>query len=286
MDFDVLKINPYIRVALQSVLPAGGEIKRRVIFDYELLLVERGAFVLNYGGQDYPCGEGQFLLIRPGISHSFTGIQEDLTQPHIHFDMVYEEDSTRVPVSFKDLCDLSAQEQLMIRQDLFSAYTAIPYVSFSDKERAMELFYAVIRNNGESVFSRRSKMILLIDMLINDNFPDCFSMTENGFEVARQLKDYIDAGQGMAAQLNDFEKLFSYSKYYLEREFKRNYGISLMAYRNQFRMERAKKLLETRSVTAVSEALGFSSVYVFSRAFRKYYGICPAAVKKKKREKF
>ncbi len=286
MDFDVLKINPYVRVAFQSVLPAGGEIKRRIIFDYELLLVERGAFVLNYDGHDYPCHEGQFVLIRPGISHSFSEIQRDLSQPHIHFDMVYGDDSVRVPVSFKDLGDLTPQEQKMIRQDIFADYPAIPYVSFSDRDQATELFYAVIKSGGESALSRRSKLLKLIDMLINDNFPDCFSLAENGCAVVRQLKEYIDAGQGMAAQLNDFEKLFSYSKYYLEREFKRNYGISLMAYRNQVRMEKAKKYLETQSVTAVSEALGFSSVYVFSRAFRKHYGFCPTKVKKAEREKF
>ena len=286
MEFDVLKINPYIRVALQSVLPAGGEIKRRVIFDYELLLVERGAFVLNYDGRDYPCNEGQFVLIRPGISHSFSGICGDLSQPHIHFDMVYAADSVRVPVSFKDLVDLTPQEQIMIRQDIFADYPAIPYVAFSDKDQAKELFYGVIKGNGESALSRRSKLMKLIDMLIGDNFPDCFSPAENGYAVAQQLKGYIDAGQGMAAQLSDFEKLFSYSKYYLEREFKRSYGISLIAYRNQVRMEKAKKYLKTQSVTAVSEALGFSSVYVFSRAFRKHYGVCPTVDKKQNEKSF
>jgi AraC-like DNA-binding protein len=173
----------------------------------------------------------------------------------------------------------------MIRQDIFADYPAIPYVSFSDREKATELFYDVVKSGGASALSRRSKLLLLIDMLINDNFPDCFLLTENRCTVAQQLKEYIDAGQGMTAQLHDFEKLFSYSKYYLEREFKQCYGISLMAYRNQVRMEKAKKFLETRSVTEASEALGFSSVYVFSRAFRRYYGVCPTTIKHAEREK-
>lgn len=284
MDFDVLKINPYIRVAFQSVLSAGVEIKRRIIFDYELLLVERGAFVLNYDGCDYPCCEGQFVLIKPGISHSFTEIHNDLAQPHIHFDMVYADDSPHVPVSFKDYSNLTPQERKMIRQDIFSGYPTIPYISFSDRERAVELFYAVVRGSGESALSRKSKLLKLIDMLIVDNFPNFVSSEEKGCTVSQQMKQYIDAGQGMSAQLQDFEKQFSYSKYYLEREFKRNYGVSLMAYRNRVRMEKARKYLETQSVTVVSEALGFSSVYVFSRAFRKYYGVCPTAEKNRMRK--
>lgn len=280
MDFDIMKINPYIRVAFQSVLSAGGEINRRIIFDYELLLVESGSFVLNYDGRDYPCCKGQFVLIRPGISHSFTEIHNDLAQPHIHFDMVYADDSPHVPVSFKNYGDLTPQERKMIRQDIFSGYPTIPYISFSDTEQAVELFYAVVRGSGESALSRKSKLLKLIDMLIVDNFPDCLSTQSSSVDIARQLKDYIDAGQGMTAQLQDFEKQFSYSKYYLEREFKRNYGVSLMAYRNRVRMEKAQKALKAQSVTAVSEALGFSSVYVFSRAFRKYFGVCPTTVKR------
>ena len=281
MDFDLLKINPYIRVAFQSVLPAGGEIKRRIIFDYELLLVERGTFVLNYDGRDYPCIEGQFVLIRPGIPHSFSKIQSDLAQPHIHFDMVYTDDSPCVPVSFKDYCDLTPQERKMIRQDIFSGYPTIPYLSFSDREQATELFYAVVRGGGEPALTRKAKLLKLIDMLIRDNYPDCLSAQSSKFNIARQLKDFIDAGQGMSAQLQDFEKQFSYSKYYLERQFKENYGISLMAYRNQMRMRKARELLEREGVSTVSERLGFSSVYVFSRAFRQHYGVCPTKLKGK-----
>ena len=107
---DISLVNPYIRVAMNSVLPAGKEIKRRIIFDYELIYIADGKFLFNYNDIDYPCNKGQFIFIRPGIPHSFNGINADLLQPHIHFDMTHRQDSERVPISFKDRDELSEKE--------------------------------------------------------------------------------------------------------------------------------------------------------------------------------
>jgi len=74
------------------------------------------------------------------------------------------------------------------------------------------------------------------------------------------------------------EQYFNYSKYHLEREFTKAFGTSLIAYRNRVRMEHAACLLKEKAVTAVAEELGFSSVYVFSRAFKRHFGYPPSAV--------
>ena len=39
---DISSINPYIRVAMQSVLSKGKIIASRIIFDYELIYIEDG----------------------------------------------------------------------------------------------------------------------------------------------------------------------------------------------------------------------------------------------------
>lgn len=84
---DISKINPYIRIAMRSILRAGKVIKRRIIYDYELIYIDAGEFIFNYNGVDYLCQKGDFIFIRPNIPHSFSGIKRDLSQPHIHFDM-------------------------------------------------------------------------------------------------------------------------------------------------------------------------------------------------------
>ena len=282
MALDLYSVNPYLRVAMQSVLPAGAEIRRRIIFDYELIYLERGRLTFTCGDTDYSCSAGQFLFLRPGIPHAFHGITEDLSQPHLHFDLVYTPKSALTPVSFKDRPDLTPEECALIQPDLFAQYPTTPFVHFSDLQMVLPLFYRIVNRSSASPLEEKSNLLRLIDRLIADNFPDCASNEEPHHDVAQQVKDYIDAGQGLSSRLEDLEKLFSYSKFYLERQFQKHYGISLIAYRNNRRMELARKLLARQSVSVVAEELGFSSIYVFSRAFKQRFGRSPSSFRAEK----
>lgn len=274
---DIAAINPYIRVAMHSVLPANHEIKRRIIFDYELIYIAEGKFIFNYNDVDYNCNAGQFILIRPGVPHSFLNIKSDLTQPHIHFDMTYTSDSTQVPVSFKDMSALTDKEKHWIREDVFCEYPKEPIVAFSDKIRTLNLFYKII-DSSASTLTRKAKLIQLLEIMINDNYSALLKEQPHTYCIEEQIKDYIDAGQCLTLKLDDIAKQFSYSKYYLDRRFKESYGLGIMAYRNEKRMQTAKEMLKYDTVSVVSAKLGFTSIYVFSRAFKNYFGISPTQI--------
>ena len=67
------------------------------------------------------------------------------------------------------------------------------------------------------------------------------------------------------------------SEAYLRREFKKEYKMSIGAYLKKTRMEKARELLlEKRSVTETALSCGYSEVYQFSRAYKKYYGNVPS----------
>ena len=279
--FDNSIVNQYIRVAMQSVLRKDTEIARRIIFDYELIYIAHGEFILNYNETDYKCTKGQFILLRPGISHSFTVTDTDLSQPHIHFDITHMSDSRQIPVCFKDLKDIGREERKSIREDIFRKYPQTPFVIFSDKQTALEIFYSIVNHSRPSSLSQKGLLVQLIDMIITDNFPEMFvDSTEFVYSIEEQVKDYLDAGQGLTSSLEDIANQFNYSKCHLEHRFKDRYGVSLIAYRNNKRMQSAKIMLVTQSVSAVAEKLGFSSIYVFSRAFKNNFGISPMDYKK------
>lgn len=276
---EISSINPYIRIALRSVLPEGGEIKRRIIFDYELIYIEKGNFILNYNNVDYNCKTGNFILIRPGIPHSFSKIDENLSQPHIHFDITHIKNSTLVPVSFKDTDALNVEEKSWIREDVFSQFQKTPFVTFSDKNLALKLFFETIDMSNISPLFSKAKFLQLIEMLISDNFANVFTPEAHNYSAEKQIKDYIDASQGLSARLSDFAKQLGYSECYLDHCFKKRYGEGIITYRNRKRMEKAKEMLTHLSVTDVSQKLGFSSIYVFSRAYKNFYGVSPKCAK-------
>jgi len=287
-SINISAINPYIRLVYKSsILRAHSLIKRRIIFDYELLYAESGTMLLVYDDVEYRCEPGSFVLIRPGVSHSFHMQEEDFSQPHIHFDITYTPKSTQIPISFKDFDQLSPTEHAMVREDLFDGYPYYPFVNFSDKQKALELFYDIMSGpkggpRGNATLLQKARLMELLYLLIQDNYPDCLAEmpAPTQYDISTQLKAYIDAGQGLSSSLGDLEKQYSYSKYYLERRFKETYGISLIAYRNDKRMQVAKKLLEFKSVSSVAEELGFGSVCAFSRAFKKHHGYSPSDIRK------
>lgn len=273
---DLYRINPYIRVAMHSVLKRGTCINERAIFDYELLYVAEGAFVLTYNGQAHHCTEGQFLLLCPGVPHSFDCAEDDLSQPHIHFDMIYTTASPSIPVSFKHPSSFTPQEWERIQPNFFEG--ASPLLSFASKSAALSLFYSVIEAHGQGdLLMAKSKMTALVDLLIRDNFTAALaSEIKPRYTVADQIKDFWDAGQGLSMSLDDLAQQFSYNKFHLERLFRQRFGESLISYRNRRRMSVACRLLATHPVSEVATLVGFSSIYAFSRAFKQHFGASPS----------
>jgi len=282
MSIDINTINPFIRVAMPSVLTKGTVIEPRIIFDYELIYVEDGQFILNYNGKDYKCTKGDFLFLRPGVTHSFHVNETDLYQPHIHFDLIYCPKSVYIPVCYKDLPQLTPKERTLIQIDAFEEYPQTPIICFSDKNYALQLFYNITTKEPINPLIRKAKLIELIMLLISDVFPGSTTEGERFYNIAQQLKDFLDTNQGYTAGLDELEKRFSYSKYHLERIFKKQFSTSIISYRNKRRMELAMELLLTNSVSDTAKKLGFSSIYVFSRAFKQYFGISPSNINNEK----
>ncbi len=269
-------INPYIRVAMHSVLPVGTNISMRVIYDYELIYLERGESSYWYGGKQYYAHEGDLIFFCPGIEHSSYVDWIELSQPHIHFDITSRPNSSKIPVSFKHINDMTQEEKGWIHENYFSSYPCNPFIKIKNKERFLEIFYNAISESDQIV--KKGFMVQLIGMIIGDNFPGILENDGHSFSV-KQIKDYIDAGNGVKMSLDDFSKMFFFSKFYLEKRFKEKYGMGLIEYRNKKRMLLADELLKKLSVSSVSEELGFGSIYSFSRAYKNYYGISPSEYK-------
>jgi len=273
------KLNPYLRVAMQSVLEKGTHIKQRIIFDYELIYLAKGTFTLTFNGKVYECTEGQFLLLRPNIAHSFDCSKGEISQPHVHFDLFYSEQSVRTPISFKDRAEMSAEELALIREDVLAGVTDSPFVRFSDTGDAVRLLCRTIDLfSANRPIAAKGIFLELLERLLNENFARCLNTEqESTHSVTRQIKDFADACNGVHITLEGLERQFCYSRYYLERQFKRAYGKSLISYCADLKMAYACRLLMQKSVSETAEILEFSSIYSFSRAFKNKYGMSPCA---------
>ena len=268
-------VNPYIRVAMESRLLYKHHISRRIIYDYEIIYLEKGEFTLVYDDIPYHCSTGDVILIRPGVEHSFQLDRGDISQPHIHFDVTYRPQSEKIPVSFKNYDQMTDAERGWIHGDYFSSYPRVPLITLTNKDLFLDCFYRIIRKKDDGALVKKALMIQLISMLMENNFQDSIKELR-AFRVEQQVKDYMDAGNGLGMTLDDFSNCFFYSKFYLEKKFKQAFGVGIIEYRNKKRMEVANELLKAHSVSEVSELLFYRSIYSFSRAYKSYFGYAPS----------
>ncbi len=272
---NILNINPYIRRAMRSELVEPFCINRRVILDYELLYIEDGKLLLIYNDREFLLEKGDVILICPGIPHSFHSLSVNLVQPHIHFDLKYDDQSDKVFICFKDYPQLTSQERLIMRENLFPRLNDCPKLKINDMTEFLEHFYQILDSKDVNSLSCKSKMLELLSVIISDNAIDSFDAPIRNVKIAFLIKSFIDYNYKQEIRLEDLEKQFNYSKFYLAKKFKQEYGISIINYVNNKRMSEAIKLLPQYSVSKTAQLLGFSSIYSFSRAFRISYGVSP-----------
>ena len=102
--------------------------------------------------------------------------------------------------------------------------------------------------------------------------------------INRHVWDHFDQD----LNLESLAKQFAYSESHLRLLFRKRMGMSLGAYIQKVRMNRARALLvgPGRNVSEVALACGYDSLYSFSRAFKKSTGVSPLVYRKLNADKY
>ncbi len=161
----------------------------------------------------------------------------------------------------KEFIQIPLQHSLSYLKDFEALRTA--WISGSDPARVMSIFYNILSNLAKEEKSSDSHRILSPAMDY----------------LAQHLSDPSLSNKILADQTH-------ISEVYFRKLFKETYGITPHQYILQARMNHAKQLLEEKSasITAISEACGFSSVYHFCRSFKQQTGMTPKDFEKKRSE--
>ena len=92
------------------------------------------------------------------------------------------------------------------------------------------------------------------------------------------VREYIDAHYAEKISLDRLSEVFSINKYYLERIFKEQFGVSIINYLLSIRITHAKQLLRfsDKSIEQIGLECGISPLYYFSRIFKQTEGMSPS----------
>lgn len=95
---------------------------------------------------------------------------------------------------------------------------------------------------------------------------------------ARRAKRFLDDSEVRSFDMAELALAVGYTREHITRAFTAAYRMTPLQYANSRKMELARrKLLDGVSVSTVADTLGYSSLYSFSKAFKKYYGLSPRA---------
>lgn len=283
---DTNNISPFIRIALDSIIHPPWTLTERVLFDYELLYIKEGEVLITIEDRNYHGKPGDIYLFKPKQPHSIRVIGNSrFHQPHIHFDLFYRSDSPDVKISFRPLEQISDSEMNYFREDVTSEGSMqLPNKIVLNNVRYFEemLFEIIEEYRKKKPFyemNLKGLFIRLWTYILRKNYWNSNPVILSNLEELDKIRDYLDCHLHTEVSLDELSKEFKFSKYHLERLFKKAFAITPIHYHQMLRMEKAKEAIQfsNRSYTEIADTFGFKSLSAFSRAFKQKEGIPPSS---------
>ena len=94
------------------------------------------------------------------------------------------------------------------------------------------------------------------------------------FEIVRYMQEHLSEEISLTVLAEEFHL----SAQYISQLFKNEIGVNFLTYLTSIRMEQARKLLlsTSLSIAEVSEKTGYSDYRVFTKVFKKIEGVTPS----------
>lgn len=160
---------------------------------------------------------------------------------------------------------------------VISGYDEFQYARDALHYGAMDyLLKPVVADELNAVIGRAMKKL----------YPDAYYGQDNqegkqtlgASEVTQLIHETIETHYSDNIRIQDFADKYYFSREYLSRLFKTEYGTGIYEYLTQVRMSRAEELLADPSVSIaeIASRIGFSDSNYFSKAFRTWSGMSPS----------
>lgn len=277
----MMKLSPNVRIAWNH-READMRLKSRIIFDYELLYLEKGELTLRIDGIVHTIRPGDMVLFKPGKEHEFIESIGESWMPHIHFDALHEPNFEEVPINYKSLSECSDQEKKWIREDVLESVLQIPDVIRIENhseilKTLLQLIHAYERRDLDFFILQKSLVLKLIYLIMK------------GLEASDMNRRHIhhkslDAAATLIMErfdqtilLDELSKTATLSIFHFSRLFKQKYGLTPHQFQMRYRIEKAKHLMiyTPLSITTIAEKVGYGSVYAFSKVFKQMEAMSP-----------
>lgn len=199
-------------------------------------------------------------------------------------------DRAELADSFKSVYGMNEDHFRFISEGLFSyeglMISKIPagmYQFLREVEEAIE---------NKEVFALKFKALELLyrDAIYYDDYKkhQKFFYKKEYIETVSRIRKYIHEHYDEPISIDLLSQEFAINRTYLKEIFANTYGMPVMTYLRNIRMQKAAEFLEDDEMRIIDIAgkLGYSNPSKFSKAFLEYHGVLPSEIRKgRKKEK-
>lgn len=247
--------------------------------EYEIIYVDSGEFIDLSLGEPRRLYEGDFLVIESDVWHST--VCDGIHSANI-FVTTFASDSP-IMQSFKGVNIYHSD-----KRQRATVSKALSYGSklFDINSKSCS-FRPDVTDEEKQIYVNYVE-ILVLQLIQNakEKISDAsvfLSDQNTDSSLVNSICDFIKENIYNEINLSDICRKTGYSKCYIAREFKKVTGYTVTEYRQNMKINEAKRLINETNMSfeEIAEKLSFSSPQYFSTVFRRYTGMTPVYFKKK-----
>ena len=160
--------------------------------------------------------------------------------------------------------------------------TVFPFDKTEDLLAIMD-FYRQFEHLENSAID---KMVANLLFLLFDRKDDPNTRKNQALQHIEQIKQYIEENYYRHITMEGISSKFYLNKNYIRTLFSQYLGISPKQYIQKLRMQRAEFLLFStdESISVVASSVGYNDALLFSKMFKRFYGISPTKYREESRK--
>lgn len=234
---------------------------------YVLHYVLSGKGVFSVGGQDYKISKGEAFLIEPNVRAQY---RADADEPW-----------TYLWVGFDGECADAYLREMKLLGAKKPVFTITKGLELKQIVMEMLKHNTVGVENEFALQGLLCKFFSIVSSEVTRRGKKAEDDSKQNYYIKKAI-EFIRDNYSNGINVTDISDYVGLNRSYLFTLFQDHLGISPQKYLSNFRLERACELLKATnySIEDISYSCGYRDPLVFSKAFKKLYGVSPLKFRK------
>lgn len=284
-NFDWIEhIDPYVRwVKIDKSVSLTG---KWIDYDNVFTFIASGSATFILNGESYTVLEGDVVICPPGLRHIITSDKsKPFTEFIFHFDLFrrnsenYSIKGNRIP---EGTVRRVAEDEMMLAR-LPMVIRPPDEISERIRRHFLTLFieYNEKRSCAQSILMQayvKAMLLISYSCTLEKDAVAQESIVYSWNSIQRIVEIIQNRYHHPRLSIQSIADIVGFSPNYISTLVKNNLGVTIHEYLTFVRIEAAKQMLyeSSKNITQISEYCGFSSVYAFSRSFKRETGLSPS----------